>query len=80
VALRALGRRVAKLEVARQPRPTPFDVWFGSVDDWFDKHVIPSIARGEVCAGEMLNVVAAVRSWHEGGHYASWAHERIWER
>jgi len=80
MALRALGHRVAKLEVAGKPRPTPFGILFGSVDDWVDKHVIPSIARGEVCATEMLDVVAAVRSWHTDGHYAAWEHERTWHR
>jgi hypothetical protein len=72
VALRALGRRVAKLEVAGKPRPTPFSIWFGSVDNWIDKHIIPSIARGEVCATEMLDVVAAVRSWHTDEYYGAW--------
>jgi hypothetical protein len=80
VALRALGRRVAKLEVAARLRPTPFAVWYGSVDAFVNSAITPGIAAGQLCAGDMTDVVAALRSWEADGHYAAWEHERTWQR
>jgi hypothetical protein len=79
VALRALGRRVAKLEVAGRLRPTPFAVWFGSVDAFVDRVIMRGTKAGQLCAVEMADVVAALRSWESDGHYSAWEHERKWQ-
>jgi hypothetical protein len=80
VALRALGRRVAKLEVASKPRPTPFSIIYGSLDGFVDRVVMPGIAAGLLSVPEMVDIVAALRSWEADGHYAAWEHERTWHR
>ena len=80
MALRALGRRVAKLEVAGKPRPTPFSIMYGSLDGFIDRVVMPGIAAGLLSVPEMVDIVAALRSWHTDGHYAAWEHERTWQR
>lgn len=67
VAVRALERRVARLERANQPRPSPFTIHFGSIDEWVDRHVIPDIQSGKVCRRDMIDVVAAVRRWEDEG-------------
>lgn len=71
VAVRALQRRVAKLEVASRPRRSPISILFGSIDEWVDRHVIPDIEAGKVCPRDMADIVAAIRAWDEMGHYNS---------
>lgn len=79
MTLRALQKRVVKLERAGKPRPSPFTVWFGSIDLYVEKCVMPDIEAGLVDR-EYLELVFAVRQWETGGHYAAWGLERIWER
>lgn len=70
VAVRALQRRVVKLELAKRPRPSPFAIHYGSIDEWVDRYVIPNIQAGRICPRDMIDVVAAIRRWEEDGHYA----------
>jgi len=60
---RNLKRRIAELERKRLPELSPFEIVFGSIDVWVDEYVIPSIQAGKVSADDMVDVVAAVRSW-----------------
>lgn len=80
MSLRALQRRVAKLENVRKPRPSPFTIWFGSIDAFVDKFILPGIQSGLFDPMEMIDIVAALRGWEGDGHYAAWAHDRVWER
>ena len=70
VAVRALQRRVAKLELASKPRPSPFTLLYGSIDQWVDLHVIPDIQAGKVCPRDMIDIVAAMRRWEDDGTWA----------
>lgn len=65
MALGALQRRVAKLEIAQMPQPSPFTIWFGSTDAFVDIIVIPGIQAGALHAQDMADIVAAIRSWEE---------------
>lgn len=70
VAVRALTRRVAKLEKARKPRLSPFTVLYGSIDAFVDEHIVPDIEAGKLDCGDMIDVVAALRQWEEDGTWA----------
>lgn len=80
MASRALQCRVAKLEIARKPRPSPFTIWFGSTGAFVYTFVIPGIKNELFDPLEMVDIVCALRSWENDGHYAAWAHDRVWER
>ena len=66
--LRALQRRVAKLETARKPRPSPIVIMCGSFDAFADA------TYGEVMAGtlagDFLLILDHLREWDEGGVWA----------
>jgi len=53
---------------------------YGSLDGFIDRVVMPGIAAGLLSVPEMVDIVAALRSWHTDGHYAAWEHERTWQR
>ena len=67
MALRALHKRLAKMERARLPKPSPFVLLYGSFDAWVEEHVLPDIEAGKLDAADMVVVVAALRSWETDG-------------
>jgi hypothetical protein len=67
MALRALQKRVVKLERAAMARPSPFAIWFGSIDVYVDVYVIPEIADGKLDALDMVDIVAVLRLWETDG-------------
>jgi hypothetical protein len=46
MSLRALQRRVQRLETGAKPRPSPIAIWFGSFDAWVEKEILPGIESG----------------------------------
>lgn len=70
MSLRALQRRVQRLETGTKPRPSPFAIWFGSFDAWVEREVMPGIESGALDAGDMILVVAALRAWEDDGVWA----------
>ena len=67
VAVRALQRRVEKLEQAAKPRPSPLVRWFGSFDLFVEVVILPGIESGALARSEMIEVVAALRRWEGDG-------------
>jgi hypothetical protein len=67
MALRALQKRVVRLERAAMARPSPFAIWFGSIDLFVDVYVVPEIADGKLDAMDMVDLVAALRRWEADG-------------
>jgi hypothetical protein len=67
MSLRALQRRVQRLETGAKPRPSPFTLWFGSFDAWVEKEVLPGIESGALEADDMIVLVAAFRAWELAG-------------
>jgi len=65
--IRALQKRLEKLEDAGKPRPSPFTVLFGSFDAWVEGEVLPGIESGALDHRDMIGVVAALRGWETGG-------------
>lgn len=65
MSLRALQRRVKRIEGAQKPRPSPVVVIFGSFDAFADA------AYAEVMAGtlaaDFLHILDHLREWEEGG-------------
>ena len=69
-AVRALQRRVFKLEKMGKPRASPFTLHFGSINAFVDEFVVPGIGCGSFDALEMIDLVCAIRSWEDLGRYA----------
>lgn len=65
--IRALQRRIKRIEEAEKPRPSPIVLWYGSFDAWVEKAVLPGIESGALEADDMIEVVAALRAWETGG-------------
>jgi hypothetical protein len=67
MALRALQKRVVKLERAAMARPSPFAIWFGSIDLFVDVYVMPEIADRKLDAMDMMDIVTVLRFWETDG-------------
>ena len=61
--LRALNRRVKRIEEVRKPRPSLIATWYGSFDAWVEQAVLPGVESGALEADDMVDVVAALRVW-----------------
>lgn len=68
--IRALQKRMAKLEDVGKPRPSPFTVWFGSFDAWVEREVLPGVEGGALAESEMVELVACLRRWEHDGTWA----------
>lgn len=66
-AVRALSRRVARLEREGKPRPSPFVVMFGSFDLFVEVMVLPDIEADRLSCADMVDVVACLRCWEDDG-------------
>jgi len=69
--IRALQKRMARLEDAGKPRPSPFTVWYGSFDAWVEREVLPGVESGALAAADMIAVVAALRRWEHDGTWSA---------
>lgn len=65
MSLRTLQRRMAKLEKARKPRPSPIVVMYGSFDKFVDAGYA-EIAAGKL-SDEFYDIIDAMRAWEDGG-------------
>lgn len=65
--IRALQKRLGKLEDAGKPRSSPFTVLFESFDAWVECEVLPGIESGALARDNMVAVVAAFRAWEHDG-------------
>jgi len=66
-AVRALQRRVLKLENAAKPQPSPIATFYGSFDLFVEIAVLPGIENGALSRPDMIDVVAALRAWENDG-------------
>ena len=69
MSLRALQRRVKRIEDAGKPRHSPIAIWFGSFDGWVENDILPVIESGALDR-DIVDVVAALRAWEDGGVWA----------
>jgi len=66
-AVRALQKRVARIERASMPRPSPFVLAYGSFDQFVEQLILPGIEAGALDRGDMIEIVAALRAWEAEG-------------
>lgn len=66
MTLRALQRRVNRIEKARKQRPSPIAVWYGSFDKFVDA-TYPKIIAGKLC-DEFYDIIDALRGWEHDGN------------
>jgi hypothetical protein len=66
-AVRALQRRVVKLEAAVKPRPSPFVRWYGSFDEFVVTAIWPGVRAGTLAEGDMLDIIEALCRWETDG-------------
>lgn len=66
-AVRALQKRVARIERAAMPRPSPFVAAYGSFDAFVEREVLPDIEARLLDREDMIDVVAALRTWEQDG-------------
>ena len=66
-AVRALQKRVARIERATMARPSPFTLAYGSFDQFVERAVLPGIEAGALDRVHMVDVVTALRSWEADG-------------
>lgn len=77
----ALLKRVAKLEAARTPRPSPIEALYGSTEA-FALECMAEVTAGKLCGTDMPVLLDCLRRWdHEG----SWGLRRttgngVWGR
>lgn len=64
---RALTRRVKRIEETGKPKPSLIAVWYGSFDAWVEQAVLPGVESGALEPDDMVDVVAALRSWEDQG-------------
>ena len=65
--IRALQKRLARLEDADKPHPSPFVVLYGSFDAWVEQDVLPGVESGALAADDMVELVACLRRWEHDG-------------
>ncbi|QUT07305.1 hypothetical protein KFK14_07830 [Sphingobium phenoxybenzoativorans] len=65
--VRALQKRLARLEDAGKPKPSLIAVWFGSFDAWVEQAVLPGVESGALAADDMVDLVACLRRWETDG-------------
>jgi hypothetical protein len=71
MSLRALSRRVARIEQRRTPRPSPIVVMYGSFDHFVSIEFQPAWDSGSMAKDDILEIIAALRRWEEDG---------VWDR
>lgn len=67
VAIRALQRRVNKLEYAGRKRPSPLVRWYGSFDNFVANAVWPGIRTGALSEADMFDIMNAMKGWEDDG-------------
>ena len=65
--IRALQRRMAKLEKARKPRPSPIVVMYGSFDSFVAVMFQPAWDNGTMAQDDILEIVEVLRRWETDG-------------
>lgn len=66
MSLRTLQRRVAKLEKAGKPRPSPIVIAYGSFEAFADQ-TYAEIRAGKLDQNDALTLVEVLRHWEVSG-------------
>ena len=68
-SVRALQKRLARIERASLPQPSPIALAYGSFDHFIERQILPGILAGVLDRTDMIDIVAALRSWED---YCTW--------
>lgn len=66
-----MQKRVARIERATMPKPSPFTLTYGSFDQFVESKVLPDIEAGLLDRADMIDVISALRAWESS---------EVWER
>lgn len=66
-AVRALPKRVARIERAAMPQASPFALLYGSFGQFVEREVPPGIQAGALDRADMVDVVGALRPREQDG-------------
>lgn len=69
-AVRALHRRVAKLEREGKPRASPLVLWYGTFDNFVKTAIWPGIRSGALSEEDMRYIVEVLRRWETDGTWS----------
>lgn len=67
VAVRALQRRVGRLEKIGKSRPSPFVLMYGSFNRFVEVVISPGVLNGSLDRQDMIDIVAVLRRWEVDG-------------
>ncbi len=67
MSIRALQRRVKRIEEGRKPRPSPIVVMFGSFDHFLAVVFQPAWDNGTMEQDDILDLVEIFRRWETDG-------------
>ena len=67
VAVRALQRRVVKLEQVGKPKPSPLVRWYGSFENYVSKAIVPGVRAGALAERDIYDIVEALHRWETDG-------------
>lgn len=65
--IRALQRRVKRMEQAEKPRPSPIVRLYGSFDIFLNIAILPGYLDGSLDQTDMDDLVAIFRAWETDG-------------
>jgi len=66
MSLRTLQRRLAKLEKAGKPKPSPIVIAYGSFEAFVDL-TYAEIRAGKLDQTDMLEIIESLRAWEVSG-------------
>ncbi len=62
-----MQKRVLRIERAAMPRRSPFELAYGSFDQFVERQILPGIEEGALDRSDLVDVVAALRTWEQDG-------------
>ena len=74
VGIRALQKRLARLERADMPQRSPFVFLYGSFERFVEVAISPGILDGSFDRLDMIEILAALRKWEDDG---TWDRARL---
>ena len=74
VGIRALHKRLARLERTDMPQRSPFVLIYGSFERFVEVMISPGIVDGSFDKLDMIDILAALRKWEDDG---TWDRARL---